>query len=240
MKLAIIVPTSYLAATSSLHSGFHMVLGQHLNDKFYYNHYGFLAGHGHSILIDNGAAEPEDEPFPFEKIAAYAEALNADWVILPDKLHDAAWTLDHSIDGARYIPESRRMIVPQGNDPDEWKDCFDELSRAVSYSRVGIPKVCEKWPGGRGALVDWLNIPPEAIHYLGVYAEPVAEVRDAAKRKVGSMDTAAPVAYAQHGEAINDEVHRSLDWNARIPHWEIVEHNTKTLRKVAFDAYHSR
>ncbi len=226
MKLAVIAPPHYIGIIRDMELGYHFTLGQELvRDAGYRALYGKIAAAGNFIIVDNGAAEPEEERLPFQEIAAAAELLKADEIILPDKLRDSAYTMEHSTSDfiMDNIPRRKRFIVPQGRDWVEWKQCLHELVLLLHPATIGLPKWLEELEGGRPYAMrlimkhgyhERFN-----IHMLGIYAKPIEEAREVAKvfPEVRGIDTGAPIAYAQNSKTIADDEHFSLDWRRTAP-----------------------
>ena len=224
MKLAVIAPPSYLGRVRGAELGYHMALGQELvRDTTYYKFYQTLASYGHFIIVDNGAAESEEERVAFEGIVDVAVQMKADEIILPDKLRDSKWTVKHSLAALPQVPRRKRFVVPQGENWDEWTLCLEELVLFTKPVTIGLAKWLEELPGGRARAMDVIvragYQEQYNIHMLGIHSKPIAEAKPVAEvfPDVRGIDTGAPIAYAQHNETISDENHFSLDWNRPAP-----------------------
>lgn len=219
MKVAIITPTEHMQAITHFGLGYNFVLGQKLiQDVFYYEQMEDLKRRGSFLIVDNGAAEPEEEREPFDLIAQAAMGLMADEIILPDKLRDKRWTIYHSLSHKvlDIVPYNKRMVVPQGKDWNEWTDCLHRLVIGANPVSIGVPKWLEELPGGRSkalAIIRQFGYHKRYnIHLLGIHSKPFAEVRYAIAvlPTIRGIDTGAPVAYAANGHKINDDMHFSL------------------------------
>ena len=226
MKLAVITPTDNVQAITHFGLGYNFVLGQKLIQSIhYYEQIVDLRRRGSFLIVDNGAAEPEEEREPFDKIAQIANGLLADEIVLPDKLRDAEWTLEHSLSDEvlDVVPYNKRMVVPQGRDWDEWTECLHRLVAGAQPTAIGVAKWLEELPGGRPkalAIIRQFGYNKRCnIHLLGIHSKPFAEVRYAIAvlPTIRGIDTATPVAYAQNGWKLDDSRHFSLDWDARAP-----------------------
>ena len=226
MKLAVITPTDNVQAITHFGLGYNFVLGQRLIQSIhYYEQIVDLRRRGSFLIVDNGAAEPKEEREPFDKIAQIANGLLADEIILPDKLRDKRWTLEHSLseEVLDVVPYNKRMIVPQGRDWDEWTMCLHQLIAGTNPVSIGVAKWLEGLPGGRPkalAIIRQFGYDKRYnIHLLGIHSKPFAEIRYAiaALSTIRGIDTGAPVAYAQNGWKLDDSHHFSLDWDARAP-----------------------
>lgn len=223
MKLAVIAPPEYLDIVANDRLGYHMALGQELfRDRHYYQWYRTFAERGHFIIVDNGAAEPEEERVSFDNIAHAALELGADEIILPDVLRDKYETLERSLDPRVLfrVPSYRRMIVPQGKNWDEWATCMVDLVIHSNPASIGIAKHLEDFEGGRVKALEIITRfeyhKSHAIHLLGVRRHPFKEVLRCLQMYDGirGIDTGAPIAYAQHKAPINDSQHFSLKWES--------------------------
>jgi hypothetical protein len=154
MKLANIIPgrLDLMYQTS-----YQMALGQQLQaDTWYLQCFRKLRRRGDFIIVDNGAAEPEEERIPFEDIISVANAIRADEIALPDVLRDSDATVWHTARAAPAVPYRNRMIIPQGQDLTEWTQCLWDLYNALDgrFATIGVPKLTEAWDGGRVSLAD--------------------------------------------------------------------------------------
>lgn len=247
MKLATIAPTKSLYHLVG--EGYLFALGQELyKSEEYYTWHMDAARGGRFIIVDNGAAEPEDEREQFPTVAHASLGIYADEIILPDKIRDATWTLEHSLDGdvLRIVPRHKRFVVPQGSNWHEWKDCLRTLMAIAQPVTIGIAKwidggVPYGLPGGRPKaleIIRELGLHHECnIHLLGVYARPFEEVSAAVKviPSIRGIDTGAPIAYAQQGAEISDDEHYSLQWNAEV-HYTLAMENINRFRDHCWSA----
>ncbi len=226
MKLAVIAPTNYLGWVQASELGYHMALGQELfRDAAYYKFYQTLASYGHFIIVDNGAAEPEEERAEFKHIADIALEMKADEIILPDKLRDFEWTMENSCSDyvLNTIPMNKRFVVPQGENWFEWQNSLRDLVLILQPATIGLAKWLEELPGGRRYAMELIMENGYHkrfnVHMLGVHSKPIAEAKAVAKVFPGvrGIDTGAPIAYAQNSETISNEKHFSLDWHRTAP-----------------------
>jgi hypothetical protein len=217
MKLAVIAP----AHIQDFELGYHFALGQELlKDGPYYRQMWERIRRGGFVIVDNGAAEPEEERRPFELIADAAMDMGADEIILPDKLRDKEWTLEHSLDPATLslVPQHKRFVVPQASHWKSWTECLVTLVEEAKPVTIGVPKWLESLPGGRAEavrrIVECGYHRQCNIHLLGVYAKPFYEPLNASRffKDIRGIDTGAPVAYAQYACQLDDDIHHSLSW----------------------------
>lgn len=215
MKLATICPTYLLDVVET--EPFHMALAQYLlSDAEYREFYKKLGRHGCHIIVDNGAAEGLQ--MDFKEVYSVANYVHATEVVLPDMLRDGPGSYHLHTMAADVVPAYRRMVVPHGQDMDEW---LYFAYRFVDWecSSIGIPKYVEGFEGGRDkAITDlyWRMMQKNRyhqMHLLGIKSDPKAEVigHDPIVR---SVDTGAPIAYAQHDVRIDNfrSARFSLDW----------------------------
>ncbi len=243
MKLATIAPTRHLSHLMC--EGYIFALGQELfRDEIYYTWHIDAARSGRFIIVDNGAAEPEGEREAFYVIAHASLGIYADEVILPDKLRDATWTIEHALDGdvLRAVPQHKRFVVPQGGSWYEWKDCLRTLVSVANPVTIGIAKWIEgELPDGRPQALEFIKemgLHKQCnIHLLGVYAKPFEEVTEAIRvlPSIRGIDTGAPIAYAQQGAEISDDEHYSLQWEADV-HYTLAIENMIALREHCWSA----
>lgn len=218
MKTAVIVPPSYLSHIG-FQTGYHMALGQWLvKYPAYLDWYRTAHVRGDFIMVDNGAAEPEEERVSWTDVLMAANTINADEIVLPDVLRDGTATLKQTMLVAHQIPYKNRCIIPQGRIWSEWLDCFQKLHHELNgrYATIGIAKHLERLEGGR---VEALRMLPDHvklhynIHLFGFYQAPHDEIK--ACRQTGlsirGVDSGAPIAYAQNARWIGEGVHYSLD-----------------------------
>lgn len=238
MKLAVIAPPEFLNEVHHARLSYHMALGQELiRNVAYCDWYRWRHVRGDFIIVDNGAAEPGDERIPFEAVLEAAEYVRADEVILPDVLYDGHQTVAFTTDPNVYnqVPVRSRIIVPQGRSLEEWIECFEAITKRIQYRTIGVAKHLEvSVEGGRPAILRWLRRQNWTdlvdIHLLGIWANPLVEIERASQAWSGirGIDTAAPIAYAQHKMFIDAVGHYSLDWVEDADR-KLVQNNIKTL-----------
>ena len=235
MKCAMITPTDFLHYEERAGFGFHFALAQHVKEASYAAWFKRWHEFGHFIMMDNGAAE--GERLDNKDLIEAAGIIGADEVVMPDVLRDKHGTINATRAALSLVPERNRAMAPQGADWFEWEACAKIL---VSYgcATICIPKLYEGYPGGRAhalAIIrgyhwDW----DHNIHLLGCYNDPVREIVLAHKHTpwIRSVDTGAPVAYAQADKSLWDEGHESLDWH-KEPNMAQMLYNPGILRSAA-------
>lgn len=244
MKLAVISPTEHLPVVENYVLAYHFALGQHLvNDSDYYQWYRRAQARGQFVIVDNGAAEPKEEREEFGCIVNCAMDMDADEIILPDELKHSGKTLEMSLSGKvlNMVPPKKRMVVPQGETWHNWTSCLLTLVAHTQPASIGVPKWLEEWDGGRPrALKIILKHGLEKfhhIHLLGIHSKPFEEVTNALRvyKGIRGLDTAAPVAYAQHAQPITDEMHYSVNWKDTPASYHILTANIRKYNNFIHD-----
>lgn len=248
MKFAAITPTKYLNTLLQTQSSYHMALGQELvRDADYCEFYRGAIYRGDFVMVDNGAAEPEEERVPFGQIAHVAMAIGASEIVMPDVLRESLTTIRKSTDPQwlEIIPPSMRCVVPQGKSWQEWLFCLRSLIDKMEFRTIGVAKHLETLPGGRAVGLQLLhNYAFDKfydVHMFGIWEKPIAEMNAAHNTscRIRGIDSGAAVAYAQDelsGGWVLDEYHRSLDWYAGA-HPNVIVNNIYTLREAAHHAH---
>lgn len=209
MDFAVI--TSPFALESVRRSKMHLALAHlALRSQEYRDFYHKERINGSYVILDNGAAEAE-----MPRLTDLVHVVNyimPQEVVLPDVLYDGKATIVASIVGSEMFERFatyKYMVVPQGHDWAEWDDCLDALLMNINVHAIGLAKHLETLPGGRSRAVRYIRrkyAPTYAIHLLGTWAHPFAEITEAmnADMDIRSVDTSAPFAAAQHGEFVYD------------------------------------
>jgi hypothetical protein len=223
MKLAVVCPPSDTLLLTQSHLGFHLAeVTQMVLSRQYADAYKRLGEQGYFIILDNGAAEEME--YDFQDTVDRAHYIRASEIVLPDRMGDSIWTLSHTVEVAGAVPPTKRMIVPQGTDEDEWFNCLYRIHGKLHglYATIGVPK---HFGTARPAMLErlslegWVN--GHNIHLLGLSGK-LGGVRteiEALRQYhfVRSIDTGAPIAFAQHGVYIDiHRVHFSLEWDTPL------------------------
>lgn len=150
MKFAPVISQKYDPASLS---DYHLILAHKvIKDDNYAKYYSSLP-ESHTIILDSGTVElGYADPIT---IMAAKEKLNRKVIVVaPDFLLDATKTLEGTYDFMEKteLPDDEVMVVPQGNSWEEWVDCFKKMHEVGGFRYVGLPRVAEAFPGGRGWL----------------------------------------------------------------------------------------
>jgi hypothetical protein len=221
MKLAnIILDDVYFQMTLT---SYQLALGQQLHrSPGYLSRFRWLRARGDFIMVDNGAAEPEEERMSFKEVLWVADKIDADEIVLPDVIRDSDQTVWHTAKEAPAVPPRNRMIVPQGENLNEWMQCLRAIDEQLggAFATIGVPKHTEAWSGGRPRILAELVRGGYAwkynVHLLGIYAEPWDEIKVVVNEHgwVRGIDTGLAIAMAQHGariEKLNGRYSLGLD-----------------------------
>jgi hypothetical protein len=242
MKLAVVCPKEYQSILGTLGMSFHLVDAyKAASDQAYLEWYKASRGTGQFIILDNGAAEIVEvdhgkameggvkktrDALPFETVLHLAEVLNADEIILPDMKMDSKWTVKHSSQAALSIAPRKRAVVPQGTNWTEWTACL-KLLMNLEPATICVSKDYEELEGGRAEAIKIIkelgHFDRCHVHLLGLKAIPPRGIKTEVEEilrmhpSVRSLDTGAPIAYAQHDVTIEDHrIRFSLDWTSEF------------------------
>ena len=172
LKVAEIVPLRFLNMTSK--NMYHMCLAHLvLKSEEYALFYRRMSDEGKYVLVDNGACE--GEKMSYDDLMRVYDIIRPTEIILPDVLFDKEETLERTyffLDNYN-LRRYKKMVVPQGQDLDQWKECCDEMLVIDEVNTIGIPK----WLGGayigsRPAICEKLTNTDKEIHLLGCSEGP--------------------------------------------------------------------
>jgi len=227
MKFALVAPTPYQWILNYLSIGYHMVEPyQSILDEHYLTAYQLYGRSGHFIMVDNGAAEINREGNPvvdFDYTLEVANTVRASEIVLPDKLFDSGWTINHTLANASKVPIPNRAVCPQGVDWDDWENCLDVLTGRIEFATLCITKALEFQEGGRAHAMEIVMKKGlhkrMNIHLLGlaINGETIREeITNVAKVYSGirGLDSGRPIAFAQRGVSVEDhKVPLPLKWD---------------------------
>lgn len=203
MKFAAITDPTGFRLVEQFRLGYHLVLAQYvLSDSRYAHFYRKLHEAGHFIMLDNGCAE--GITLSPQKLIEAANAVGADEIAMQDVWEDSDKTLEVFRSLEPWVPAKHRMIIPQGRTKEEWMACLKEMLRVSACRTIGVPKHLEGKGGRANILEEFAHHVPwtmreHEVHLLGVWDNPIVEVKDLVKRLpwVRGIDSAAPFAWAQ-------------------------------------------
>jgi hypothetical protein len=213
MQLAVIAPSS-LAWRFCSKQKIHLCLSYLINsDPTYRRFYQERVKLGDHVILDNSAYERGSSDSIDDLLQALVHLEEPAEIVLPDILRDAEATLDVAMkailrledEGIRFT-KTKIMAVPQGKNPEEWKQCLDAMLAGLpDFHTIGIPVLCEEWIGGRYGLAQ--HIPEQMEFHLlgwGRYKPTEPALIASGFPNARSIDTAKPLHYALHSIDLND------------------------------------
>lgn len=238
MKLALIGAPNVRPIIEGLGLGYHLVLAQYMTDPAYKALYREMSARGHFIMMDNGAAEL-GASISFGDVLDAANVCDADEIIMPDVLDNMEETLRHTVEALKHVTSKYRVMVPQGKNWSEWRECAEVMCR-WGCTTIAIAKRYEAFEGGRRRalqiLYDLGLHRNHYIHLLGCYSNPLKEIADNMSRFVRGIDTAAPFAHAQHGKPMEYAEHLSYGWGEPMNRELAIQNASRLLDACAGDA----
>jgi len=202
--MPIVYPSQASAQVLSI--GSHFALGQHVAGNMAYHHL-FLKAHswGSFVMVDNGAAEKDEDRVDFETIYESCKDF-ADEFVMPDVLKDGAETFSLTGRYLHLVPARQRAICPQGSTWSEWSTWLDAMVNAFPCATICIPKHLETLPGGRANALDMIEDRGLQyryyIHLLGIWGDPYEEIRAVCRPYVRSIDSGIAMAYSLKGASL--------------------------------------
>jgi hypothetical protein len=226
VKYAAIVPSNAQGRQliKRTNHAYHLVLAHELlAHSTMMDFYHDLSRQGHTIIVDNGVAEGSD--ISFNQVVEVATYLEASEIIMPDTI-TGPWqeSVNLTTDSIAQlmVPANKRAIVPHGKTWIEWRACIAEIAKQMQFATIAISRGCVKFDpqGGRLRALRELEqmgyLRTHNIHLLGAVEYPKMELSTVNLfygRSVRSIDTAAPVGYAQNGAKMDSPQRHSIDWN---------------------------
>jgi hypothetical protein len=233
MKLAVIAPPNALGVVATMRASFHLVLAQYVEDPTYNAFYRSAHRRGDFIMLDNGAGESSMLTMP--ALLKAASLVWADEITLPDVIGDCDETLRVVSEALPMVSLHKRAVCPHGSSWGEWERC------AIELMKMGCATICigryDRLPDGRFPAFKIIEKHQwhwnHHIHLFGCFEPPIRATRLelAAAPWLRSMDTGAPIAYAQQGRILDDGPHASLQWNVPF-HSRVAEQNIERLTDV--------
>lgn len=186
-----------------------------VKDKEYRDFYKKQRANGAFILLDNGAAEHDQ--ITMQQILEVAMDINVNELVLSDTLCNCDETISKSIEAIKYYRESgyrgQFMFVPQGDNFNEWKRCFDIMMTNHDISTFGISKFMTSHfndPKARLKAIQYMeSVLPTGhvdVHLLGCHNNimEISEIVDKQPPhvRVRSTDTAIAYIYSEIGASV--------------------------------------
>jgi len=168
MKFCFITPIPDLERFA-ISSNFHLVLVHiaKVSPK-YHRFYRNRSKAGDYVILDNGAWE-RDISVSSDELLDMAKEMKAKEVVAPDKLYDKNETIKMTRDFLSIVPPKLKVqAVPQGQTVQEWKECFNELTK-LQVDVIGLSKA-PKYKSSRTerALYCLKEKPNITYHLLGL------------------------------------------------------------------------
>jgi len=195
MKICLIPPDSWLHAGTDMH----YVLAQRVLQSDVYKD--FYAKEDKFKIMDHGIYE--NDMMDFDDTMKIADEINADEIVLPDEIK-IRQPLEFYADLIESLPRNYRyMIVPQGDDPEEWRQSYLELCNLDGIDTIGIPVWLYKDFSARATVVNYmfrkgeLNLQKDH-HLLGL--DNYWELINYPPGVIRSVDTSLPFSMVMAGE----------------------------------------
>ena len=239
MNHALVAPGEVLwALQPDTYDAYHLALGPHLlKESNYLEFYHRAHNYGHFIMVDNGTAEGESVNFNI--LLDFVIRERFDEIVLPDTLRDTAKTVEQFKTFVESVPVRMRAICPQGTNATEYMMCLRMMDAIGDFRTICVPKHLKE------ARVEILHMlhndgwdDEHNIHLLGLSANPLIEIprlRAAETTcKIRGLDTAAPLAWAQHARYFRDPdiARASVDWTSSAYNKEMFTSNMTRMREL--------
>ena len=203
MEICLIAPTGLLERYCKDSSVQMCLAHKVLSDFDYAAFYAAQAMNGQIVILDNslwelGAAMSTEDLFEACDIVRPTE------LIVPDmfgKSDETIETTEKFIDAIGLdCSWGRNLVVPHGQDRQDWIKCFDYFSSQDYAHVIGLPKVLDDiWePGGRIGCLAFLEAtgrikPDKLYHALGIRNDPIELLMLSKFKWLRSLDTALPI-----------------------------------------------
>lgn len=213
-KVATIVPVHHLHLIKD--DNYFMALAHVARvSKEYVKFFQERAEEGKFIILDNSAVE-EGNPGKFDDYFKLAVEMNVSQIMVPDHFKDPMATLMAAKNALERFSDEidfhnmRVMVIPQGNDLDEWShNCAELVYMTQRYcSRlptIGIScRYTSMFNDNRqlGVLRAMGSNAGYALlfHFLGCYTDPNVEIKPVIDLPfIQGVDSSYPSVYAEHG-----------------------------------------
>ena len=246
MKFAPVISEKYDPAQ---YTDYHLILANEVISNNSYSDYYSSLGDDHTIILDSGTVEIGYADV--DMINEAREKLGREVIVVaPDFLGDKYKTITETefFFQNTDIHKDNIMIVPQGENAEEWIECFDylDLHYNESFKWIGLPRISQDYLGGRSWLYQnvmqihrrrrGMNDQPK-IHLLGIQ-HTISEIEWAkhfSSRIVG-VDSSAPVKAAEARLSCEHVVdYRNLtDVDVDPPHNLVIERIKEMVEYASF------
>jgi hypothetical protein len=151
----------------------HLVLE---NDQYRY-FYAARKRQGDFLIMDNSVIELED-PLPIADLLKAVIMTRADELVLPDHPWNSRATLEDAYVYAGWMwknnPDINLMGVPQGENVEDWMQCFADMVQIPNIDTIGIPK---SLGSNRLKVLKMIDdaqptLPLKDYHLLGTWGNP--------------------------------------------------------------------
>jgi len=194
LKVCLISPDSWLHTKTDLH----FVLAQRCLQSDVYKD--FYAQEDKFKILDHGIYE--SDMMEFDDTMKIADEISANEIILPDDIMNRM-PIDFYEDLLDSLPKNYRyMVVPQGENPAEWRESYLELKK-LPVDTIGIPIWLHKEFRARSTIVNYMFKRGELDmskdhHLLGL--DNYWELIEYPSGIIRSVDTSLPFSMACSGE----------------------------------------
>jgi len=246
-------PVLPLKMVKHLATGVYVMLQAHLFNDLPEDEWEQFRDHS-GVILDNGVIET-GEP-RVKTLYKVAKAIEPFEVVCPDAFMDKDKTLKlfhaHALELSAYA--NSVMVVPQGGSVQEWVECLRQMMGTDLWERIpqltiGIPKVLDKFPGGRIAALSWVRTHcirltpymghPSRLHLLGqwsVMSQPIQAI--SYFPHIRSWDTTCPYAAALQGQVYTEMIGKcNMTEDAWRPEGYLLK-ETLTLAEINLAIYH--
>lgn len=263
MHIALITPTSILndyCQDSKVHLCLaHMVL----QDPQYCEFYRSQALDPQKIVIMDNSLWELGNAFGYRELREICEKhLYPTELIIPDVFRDGPGTVNSFLEFMLNVKadisssfefeglSQRNFVVAQGQDRQEWLECFDFFNEHTDAHTIGLPKVLDDiWkPGGRIGCVEFLEAThrirsDKQYHCLGIWDDPIEVLLLSKHSWIRSLDTALPVHAGLRDVRFHPELGLSRTRTKRphgyfetprevaMEHMSAISHNVSLLRR---------
>lgn len=162
-------------------------------------HRNFYGAHKNSFVIMDNSLIELGESLPAQDLIRAATIVNANTLVLPDKLLDKEATIRMSLEAAEELMPIRGtlgfLVMAQGRNEREALECATYLAKEIpGVNMIGIPRALTAATGSRIAITQQifgsLGLP---IHQLGFSDNMQDDILSARLPGVMGIDSAVPI-----------------------------------------------